>query len=1183
MPRGLSGMAAAVILALSVAVAPAQAGSPAPAAPRDIDVRAADPQGIDASTLAARTTLRRKLGAEGVVTTDPVAGGARVVARTDGLLTGESARGPAAIALAYVRDHRELFGLSDADIAALRPTLRDHTAGGVTNLEWTQTVDGVPAYDSTLAATVTDDGQLVAIHGSAVPGLDLASTAPQLDAARARAIAAGDVGGRPEDATASLTVLGSAKEARLAWRVLAYDAHRRLFDVVVDAQTGDILVRHGLTDDYSAATVFNRYPGSATDATGHLVNLGADPSWLSLSGTTSPASLRGNNAHAYADRGGVNGFDAGEDIAPSSGSDWNFPLTPINAGASCPLFGAVAACTWDGTSETVNRSQATTQLFYYVNTFHDHLAAAPIGFTHASRNFEAVDADGAGPGLGNDAVNAEANDSAGLNNANMTTPPDGSAPRMQMYLFTNPPLNGSDVADVVYHEYTHGLSNRLIGNGSGLTTHQPQSMGEGWSDWYAFDFLVAQGNVTDTGADGDLLNGSYLYPGGSIAGGPPGIRTQALDCSVGSSSPNCPGTPASGPGGDTLGDMGKVNGTDVHADGEIWVETLWDIRKALGPATAEALVTDAMRLSPANPSFLDERNAILAADQAQGGTNAATLWQLFATRGMGYSAATPSSSATSATEAFDLPPLVSHVSAAISDPAPIGDGDGIAEPGETVRITETLHNPNPFALTTVSGLLSGTGGLVVGGLAATWSSPFAAAADATATSPLAVTVPADHVCGEPLALSLQVTTDQGAQVLPFSIPTGGPGTLISPNSSDVPKAIPDNSVTGATSTLTVPGGGLINDLKVRIPSITHTYDADLVITLTAPDGTTVLLVNKRGGSSNNFTNTVLDDGAGTDISGGAAPFTGSFRPEQPLSVLRGRPAGGVWKLKVVDTAAIDVGSIAAWGLDERPAACSTTAAAAPATATGAATAVTPTTATIAGSVDPKGTATDGAFQFGTSASYGAQSPVIPAGSGNGDVPLEQLLAGLQPSTTYHFRAVALRGGTPVAVGADQTFTTGAAPATPPDTATTAATPPTQPTAPKPPPGTTVGGTSSHHGTVRFPKSPTRIYASRARTFTYTLEATRGYSGTVRFTSLRALAAGLRAHARVRIALGATAFPSTRKAERLTVRAKLSKRAWRTLRRMRKIRVRVTVVLDGHTFAGQFVLAAPRPTVRAARG
>lgn len=1164
MPRGLSVTIALLALAICAAPAPAIAGQPAQPTLPDLDVRATHPQGIDAAVLGARTALRRRLGAQGVVTTDPVSGGARVVERTDGLLSAASERSPEAIALAYVRAHRELFGLDEADLAALRLTLRDTTPGGTTNLEWTQTVDGVPAYDSTLAAAVTGDGRLVAIHGSAVPGLTLDTVTPDVGADRAGALAAADIGPGASATSASLTVLGSAKATRLGWRVIVQDARRHAFDVVVDAQTGDVLVRHGLSDDFSSATVFERYPGSPVDATGHAVDLGADPSWLSLSATTSPASLRGNNVHAYADRGGVNGFDPGEDIAPSSGSNWNFPLSPINAGAGCPLFGGLPACTWDGTSETVNRAQATTQLFYYVNRFHDHLAAAPIGFTHASRNFEAADADGAGPGLGNDAVNAESNDSAGLDNAFMSTLPDGGAPRMEMFLFTNPDLNGSDTADVVYHEYTHGLSNRLIGNATGLTAHQPQALGEGWSDWYAFDFLVAQGNAADTPADGELLNGAYLYPGGSIAGGPPGVRTQALDCSVGSTSPNCPGTPAAGPGGYTLGDLGRVNGTDVHADGEIWVETLWDLRKALGSTVAEGLITDAMRLSPLNPSFLDERDAVLAADQAQGAAHYAALWQVFAARGMGYSATTAGSSATSASEAFDLPPLVSHVAATVDDAPPIGDGDGFAEPGEAVRLLETLHNPNPFALTGVAASLTATGGVVVGGPSATWATPFAAATDASAQSPLAVTVPADHACGEPLALNLQITTDQGPQALTVSIPTGGPGALASPNSADVPKSIPDNSAVGATSTLAVATPGLVNDLNVRIASITHTFDADLVITLTAPDGTTVLLANQRGGSANNFTSTVFDDSAATDISGGSAPFTGSFRPEQPLSVLRGRPVAGTWKLKVVDTALADTGSIASWGLDARPAACSTSAPAPPAATTGSASVSGPASVTLAGTVDPRGTPTDAGFQYGTGTSYGSQSTPTAAGSASGAAAVSQVVSGLQPATTYHFRAVAVRGGTPIAVGADQTFTTAAAAADPP------------PTIIVKPPSTTVDGTRDHRARVRFTRSPRQVTATRSRTFSYVLEATRGFAGQARFVSDRALAAGVRAHARTHIALGAGQFPSARRVERLTVRAKLSLRAWRTLRKVRAIRVRVTVVLDGRVFVSRFTLRAPQP-------
>jgi extracellular elastinolytic metalloproteinase len=158
-------------------------------------------------------------------------------------------------------------------------------------------------------------------------------------------------------------------------------------------------------------------------------------------------------------------------------------------------------------------------------------------------------------------------------------------------------------------------------------------MGEAWSDWYAYDFLVAQGFERDTAADGELIVGKYVEAGGQNL-----IRSQPLDCPVGSTSADCPGTPGAGPGGYTYGDYGHVAGVpEVHADGEIWAETLWDLRKALGSRLAESLVTRAMELSPANPSMLDERNAILQADQAgNGGRANGKIWQVFAHRGMGY-------------------------------------------------------------------------------------------------------------------------------------------------------------------------------------------------------------------------------------------------------------------------------------------------------------------------------------------------------------------------------------------------------------------------------------------------------------------------------------------------------------------------------------------------------------------
>ena len=55
-------------------------------------------------------------------------------------------------------------------------------------------------------------------------------------------------------------------------------------------------------------------------------------------------------------------------------------------------------------------------------------------------------------------------------------------------------------------------------------------------------------------------------------------------------------------------------GAEVHASGEIWGQTLWQIRQTLGHTVADTLITRAMSLSPTEPSFLDMRNAILEAD-----------------------------------------------------------------------------------------------------------------------------------------------------------------------------------------------------------------------------------------------------------------------------------------------------------------------------------------------------------------------------------------------------------------------------------------------------------------------------------------------------------------------------------------------------------------------------------------
>src|SRR5204862_303603 len=83
------------------------------------------------------------------------------------------------------------------------------------------------------------------------------------------------------------------------------------------------------------------------------------------------------------------------------------------------------------------------------------------------------------------------------------------------------------------------------------------------------------------------------------------------------------------------------------------------------------------------------------------------------------------------------------------------------------------------------------------------------------------------------------------------------------------------------------------------------------------------------------------------------------------------------------------------------------------------------TATLNGTVSPNGTDTTYSFQYGTTTSYGTQTPSAGPEKGNADKAVSADVAGLAPSTTYHYRLVAVNPDGTVN-GADMTFTTTAA-------------------------------------------------------------------------------------------------------------------------------------------------------------
>ena len=108
---------------------------------------------------------------------------------------------------------------------------------------------------------------------------------------------------------------------------------------------------------------------------------------------------------------------------------------------------------------------------------------------------------------------------------------------------------------------------------------------------------------------------------------------------------------------------------------------------------------------------------------------------------------------------------------------------------------------------------------------------------------------------------------------------------------------------------------VVLDVNVRIDNISHTWIGDLSIYLRNNLNTGIRLFNKTGGSGDNFVGTVFDDSGTTIIDSASAPFTGRFRPNQPLSVFNGNyNPSGRWMLTITDTATGDTGFLTKWCL-----------------------------------------------------------------------------------------------------------------------------------------------------------------------------------------------------------------------------------------------------------------------------
>ncbi|HEU4658760.1 MAG TPA: M36 family metallopeptidase [Capillimicrobium sp.] len=707
--RTLLGPGAVITAALALALATAPSAAFAAAPARFFDVRdgvqaaapAAAPQRVapGRAVREARAKLERSLGPQGIVDEDPITGTARAVQRLDGALTGPASGSRRDRAWSYVQEHATALGLDQGDLGTLVADGERRSDSGLLTLRWRQEVDGIPAFDNGLTVNVDGDGRVITVFGSPRGDLPEHVGEPVLSAPDAVRAAMDDVSVRGEvrvveadagprrhtrfagDHEARLVLFGDVGAVRLAWRVLLHAGPGAVYDTVVDAADGRILRRANLVKGADTAIVYRGWPGNALGS--QVVDLASPPSWLytpaqrAALGLTDPSedTTFGPRVWAWADLDDDNDYVASELADRAGDGSFEWPLVSFNGSNGDGNCAAGFVCTWDDDvahSWQTNQNAAIVNSFYLANAFHDHLEAAPIGFDADDGNFEGDDPiflnamDGA-------ATAGTGPDDDHIDNANMLTYPDGDVSLMQMYLAST--RGGYLQRDVsydfdpatVWHEYTHGLSNRLIVDADGwgaLSSPQAAAMGEGWSDFYALDLMAEDTSIVDTAADGEVSLGAYPDPVPNMT------RHQAIDCAVGSVHANCPG------GGYTYGDFGDIAGQpEVHADGEIWAQTLWDLRAAIGVSDARLLVTEGMRLTPPEPSFLDARNGILAALEVTGKTALRDeVWDVFRNRGMGFYAG--------ATSGADVEP-VADTSPPPPDGAPTGTATGLVKDADT--------------------------------------------------------------------------------------------------------------------------------------------------------------------------------------------------------------------------------------------------------------------------------------------------------------------------------------------------------------------------------------------------------------------------------------------------------------------------------------------------------------------
>ncbi len=861
---------------------------------------------------AIETALSPELGTLEVVGAKP----------GSGFLTGPSGDRVGSLR-SFLSNHAAAFGLTDEQVHDLVLVANyENSSGNMAWVEFEQRINGLPVFRGHVRGGFTAKGELARTTGQLAAGLDATSLSPlpAVSAADAVSRAAAHVGwdvavtalaektveaggrrftlsggGMGADATAWQVCFPLAPGvARVAWATQIW-GDPDAFLIVLDAEDGTVLFRKNLTDYQTQAVTYSIYnddspaPASPSIATpdNHLQAASITRTTHVLIGNEAPYTF--NNLGWISDAGDTtagNNVIAGLDLNPPDGID------SIPSGSSPRVFNFGYNPEVDNPANVAYRAGEVTNMFYWANRFHD--LTYQLGFTEAAGNFQQNNF-GRG-GIGGDPISAQTQDYSGTNNANFTTGPDGGPARMQMYVWTgaNPDRSGGLDRDVMLHELTHGLSNRLHANAAGLTSNMSAGMGEGWSDFYARSLAATAdensnavytvgGWITNLAVPGYIDNYFYgirrfPYAPITLLGGPSSRPFNPLtfadadftDFNISN------GAYPRGPFGSAIVDA-------VHNLGEIWASGLFEVRArliarhgfALGNQRTLQFVTDGMKLDPASPTFLEARDSILAAATA-GGASAAEIgdiWAGFAARGMGVFATI--------------------------------ENTGGAAGNNTTRVTESFNAPGDslptFSIDDVS-VTEGNGGTTTATFTVTLANPTSATPRVSYT-----TVDGTATSGATFA-----------SATPITIPGSGTGPA---PASLYPSSIAVSGVPGT-----------IQRVRASFTGLSHTFPDDIDILLVGPTGQKVLLMSDAGGLNDiGNINLMFSDGAPA-LPDSALLTSGTYAPtnyevegalpapapaapyETALSAFNGTNPNGTWSLYVVDDASGDAGSLGGFSL-----------------------------------------------------------------------------------------------------------------------------------------------------------------------------------------------------------------------------------------------------------------------------